>query len=256
MTDTGPAPDNAAASPEPQPAAGDTPVESSQTPGTDDLDTAVATVLANADRIPPEKLRGLFPHLQPAITRRLNLFDKSVGTVARKMLEDAEVQLPEGKTVMDLLSEGDGRDFLKLISEAQAQKMKPLLDYTQQQRVNQSIAEYSALAQQEFPLVREFAKEIGPVLANDPDLAELASHGEWRGLPLVMQGVAYKLAYEKAQAELTKAQKLLEASATAAKTGRTTSRAGGPSPAGDTHGKRTLDQALEEAFKRVGQGAA
>lgn len=201
--------------------------------------------------IPPEKLQFLNPNLQQGFTRRLNLLNRSIEPVAKKMLDDAGVDLPPGKTVMDLLTDGDGKEFFRIWDAHQAKRMEPVLAHVEQQKMAQQIQEWSGYAQREFPIVKEHFEEASRLVANDPDLVEMAKTAEWRGLPYVMQGAAYKIAYDKAAAKITELQKLLDAAKVAKKTGPSTSLAGGPSEKGEKAGKVDLDTMINRAWKQA-----
>lgn len=232
-----------------------TPEQPTQEPA-EDIDALLEKLEANKDKIPAERLQFLNPDLQAGFNRRLNLLNRGVEGGVKKLLDDAGVQLPPGKTVMDLLTEDDGKEFFRVMSESQQRTLKPVMDHVEQQRESAQIAEWSGFAKREFPLVAENFDEVAKRLASNPDLAVLAKTGDWRGLPLVMQGLAYQVANEKLTKDLTEARKLLNKTKVASTVGRTTSRAGGPAPTAGAEGKMNLTKALDAAFAKIKEEGA
>ena len=244
------APVEAADSPE-TPVSGDTAAETGHTSEAEDLDALLERVKARADEIPAEKLSFLDRKFQSAFTTRVNRLNNSVGALARQTAENVGVKLPPD---LDLFSAEGQKAYADAIANAQNEKLKPVLEFTEQQRSTQQLAANLEVAKRESPMVAEHLKEIAPIFDASPDLQFLASQQGWSALPLVLEGIAYKVAHDKVAAELAQVKKLMEASTTAARTGKSTSRAGGHTPGGQPTGRWKLADAIKEAEKRVSQG--
>lgn len=259
MTTPGIVPDPVEDSVEPVVSADDTLAGEGHTPEPEpeSIDDLLAKLEARKAEIPPEKLASFNPQMQQGFNRRLNLLNKSIEPVAKKMLDDAGVELPAGKTVMDLLTDGDGKEFFRIWDEHQAKRMQPVVEHINKERMAQQIQEWSGFAQREFPIVASNFETAVKIVSQDPDLIELAKVGDWRGLPLVLQGAAYKVAYDKLLADNAKLQKLIDASKVATRAKTTTSLAGGPANGGaEPASVESIEQAINKAWQKVQEGVA
>jgi hypothetical protein len=219
-------------------------------PDEPDIDSLLTQLEAVRDKIPAERLASLNPQMQAGFTRKMNLLQQTADRV-EKGLGEMGMQLPEGKSVMDLLTEDDGKGFFEALGQVQQKNMAPVTEFVSAQRQAAQIAEMTGLAVQEFPIVKDHLDEARQIISQDGDLLKLAQTEGWRGLPYVLRGVATDLALRKLQAEHREMKKLLDASKVAGKTGTSTSRAGGiPSKESATRAK-TLEAALDEGFRRA-----
>jgi hypothetical protein len=233
------------------PVSGDTAVDTSHTSEPEDLDSLIERVKARADEIPAEKLSFLDRKFQSAFTTRVNRLNNSVGNVARTVAETVKAELPPD---IDIFSTEGQKAFADAILKAQGEQLKPVLAHNEAQRGQQLLAANLEIAKRDSPIVAEHLKDIAPIYDSSPDLQVLGMQQDYAALPLVLEGIGYKVAYDKVKTELAQVKKLMEASSTAAKTGKSTSRAGGHAPGGERAGKLKLADAIKEAEKQLGQG--
>jgi hypothetical protein len=224
------------------------------TPAEPDIDKLLADLEANRDKIPPEKLAALNPQMQVGFNRKMNRLQQSVDTVTQAAAK-AGIELPPDKTVMDLLTEDNGKGFIDLMSQIQQKSVAPMAEFVNNQKTQAKVLEMANVARSSSPLVAEHYDAIIREISGNENLATLGASLDWEALPLVMEGVAYKRGYEKAVAENKRLTTLLEKNKIATKVGSSSTLAGAP-PAKDTAPAKGLDAKIEAAYQRLKQGAA
>lgn len=272
MTETGIALEDAAASAydslggSPEPATdtkSDTGSPEGHKPATDDADSHLRWLEANKDTIPAEKIAFLDKKFQPVFTRKMNLLqsDKdafvsgksSVEKGAQALLNNAGYQLPEGKSVNDLLYENDGRGFLDAIQGVVSKQMEPVTEQIQAARENQNINEMMTVAQAFDPRVKEHLPEVLRRIDADPELTNLALRSNYgpKALPYVMQGVTQQIIAEKLAIENADLRKQLGVKAVADRVGKASTKASGGGAKNSPPAKMTLEQIAKAKYDEL-----
>lgn len=217
----------------------------------DESEVHLAWVRDNLDKIPAEKLQFADKKFQPEFTRRLNLLQGSAKTI----LEDAGVQLPEGKTVNDLIYDEGGKGFVDLLKSTVKNQMAPILDQVEVQRQNSEYSKMMNLAQAHYPEVKENFADVLKAIDSDPDLYKLATAFGGNAMPYVMGGVGFQIQAQKLATENAALRKQLDATKVAAKVGSSSTKASGgaaKTPTGETK-NLTLEQHVAMAAKRLAE---
>lgn len=224
----------------------------------DESEAHITWLRDNLDKIPAEKLQFADKKFQPDYTRRLNLLNNTKAGIesnAKAMLDEAGVQIPDGKTVNDLIYDDGGKGFVDLLKSTVKSQMAPILNQVETQRQNSEYSQYMNLAQEAFPVVKENFAEVLKLVDSNPDLTALATKGGFGGkaIPYVMAGVGYELAYNKQVQEIAALKKQLDATKVAAKVGSSSTKASGgaaKTPTGETK-SLSLEQHVALAAKRL-----
>lgn len=235
--------------------AGDTGSSDGHKPVVDEADSHIKWLEEHKDTIPTEKIAFLDRKFQPDYTRKLNLLNNDKAGItavernAKALLDNAGYQLPDGKSVSDLLYENDGKGFLDAIQGVVSRQMAPVTEQINAARENQDISHMMTVAQSFDPRVKENFPEILRRIDADPEITNLAlksSYGS-KALPYVMQGVAAQITAEKLAIENADLKKQLGVKAVADKVGRSSTKAS--SNAGATKGAPAPKMTLEQIAK-------
>ena len=197
-------------------AAAETVQAAAQTP---DVDSALEVLEKNWESIPQEKRARLDRHYQPAFNRRVNWLNNAVETAVRS----TGIDIPEGKTPLDLLTEDNGRGFAEYIGKVMETKVAPLTENLQKAEFNQNVNTAKAMAIQDMPDIAPFLDEAVSIIESTPDLLRLAMSDGGKGFYRAYQGVGAVLA-------LQKMKQTAEAAKIAQKTADGTTRAGQSAP--------------------------
>lgn len=204
-----------------------TTTESSHTPNVTELLKQLESV---KDQIQPDQVRFLDKHFQPAFSRRYNLLNDSVNEGVKTALGDAGLQLPEGKSGLDLLTENGGKDFWNTVRNVVSNEFKPLkekISAAEQQGVLQGAI---MRARKDDPNVEKHWETAIQEIDQSPDLTKLAMAGGGNGLYYVLQGVSAVHEARAKDARIRELSGLLEANKISVKTANGTTKSGSGTP--------------------------
>jgi hypothetical protein len=202
----------------------------SPTAGADDSATHIDWLSKNQDKLPPEfkeRLERPFKQDYTSKLNQLNLIRNRVEESAGGALKNAGVEIPEGKTVSDLLYEQGGKGFTDLVGKTVEQRIAPITAQIDAQRLNENLRQQMGLAQNIFPAVKENFAEAVAAVDRDKDLSAMAMYGNGQALPYVLDYAAQRLTIQKRDAEITELRKKLDGAKVANKAGTSTSKSSG-----------------------------
>lgn len=177
-------------------------------PQTPDLDRALEVLEKNWESIPQEKREKLDRHFQPAFNRRVNWLNESVAAAVKS----TGIEIPDGKTPLDLLTEDNGKGFAEYIGKVMESKISPVTQKLAGAEFNQNVNTAKALAIADMPEIAAHLDEAVAIIETTPDLLRLATSDNGKGFYRAFQGVGAVLAMRKMQAT-TEAAKIAERTA-------------------------------------------
>lgn len=255
--------DNGIVGVEPQGATGDLPgttvATPDTTPHTPNVDQLLSDLEKVADNIPPEKIRFLDKHFQPAFSRRMNILNDTVTEGVKSTLTEAGIQLPEGKTGLDLLTENGGKDFWNTVRQVVSKEFEPVKAKISAAEQQDSLRASISQAQKDNPEVSKYLNAAIETIDKDQDLTRLAMIGGGKGLYYVLQGVAATHAVRDRDATIAQLKGILDANKIAIKTSNGTTRSGTGAQKTDAvkpAKATTLKDALAIAASRFKEGEA
>lgn len=231
----------------------DTP-EAPKTPVSKSPVEMAAELKAALEALSPEERAKVYGVVQPGITRSLNLFNKQkqdLSASVAKTLGDMGIALPEGKTVMDLMTEDGGKAFADLIKGTVDASLKPVLDREKEQQTAGQLMQYAQLAKETYPEVAAHYDEALKFLMSSEDLSNFAVASDGRNLPYALMGAAAVLERDKLRAEVAELKKKVEVQEVVKKTGVRTSRAGQPPVAGGNGTVKGVEAHARAALERI-----
>jgi hypothetical protein len=212
---------------------------------TPDFNRLVEDLEKNWDKVPPELRARLDKNFQPAFNRKLNLLQNAADTAIRS----SGIQIPEGKTALDLLTENEGKDFGTYMKSVLAEEIAPIKEKIGQAEQQQTLQASIQRAVRTNPEIQPYVEKAIAVIDSDADLTKMAMLGNGNGLFYVLQAVAGFEAKDQKIRELTG---LLEKNKIAYKTAGGTTRAGAQAPkAQPTKAPKTLREAARQAMEMI-----
>lgn len=176
---------------------------------------------------------------QSAFSRRINAVKQNLDQVGRDLVSKG-IELPDGKTMYDLLSEEGGRGFVNVMSGVMEGAVAPIRDKIARAENDQMVKNQIAIAQQEYPEVKKHFARAVEIADKNPDLQEAALVQGGRYLPYILAGVAKDLELRETQQKLAEMAKVVEKAGLAVKVGSKTTQAGGKPVVGGEKKPRSL----------------
>lgn len=213
-----------------------------------------AELKAALEALSPEDRAKVYGIVQPGITRSLNLFNKQkqdLSASVAKTLGDMGIALPEGRTVMDLITEDGGKAFTDLIKGTVDASLKPVLDREKEKETASQLMGYAQLARETYPEVAERYDDAIKYLMSSEDLSNFAVAADGRNLPYALVGAAAVLERDQLRVKVAELEKKVEAQDLLKKTGVRTSRAGQTPVAGGNGSTKGIEAHARAALERI-----
>lgn len=208
---------------------------------TPDLDRLISDLEKNWDKIPAEKRAALDKSFQPAFNRRVNFLN----TALENGFKSAGIQMPEGKTALDLVTENDGKGLGEYFSSLVKSEVAPVKQAIETAQFNQNLQTARDMAIADMPDIKDHVEKAIPIIEQTPDLLKYVTETGGRGLYRALQSVGMYL-------ENQRLKSLLEQNRIATRTSAGTTRAGAGVPKQTQQPKaKTLKEAAEMAMKMV-----
>lgn len=215
---------------------------------TPDFNRLVEDLEKNWDKVPQDLRARLDKNFQPAFNKKLNLLNQNVEAAIR----NTGVQIPEGKTPLDLLTENEGKDFGAYIRGEMAKEFGPIKDKISQAEQQNVLTSAMQRAARDNPEIQPFMEASIREIDGDADLTQLAMTGNGNGIYYVLQGVAALKASQQKDQKIKALESLLDKNKIAYKTAGGTTRAGTQTPkAQQPKAPKTLKEAARQAMELI-----
>lgn len=224
----------------------ETPVSASE--HTPDLDRLVDEVAKNWDRISPEKRAALDRNFQPAFSRRVNWLNQNI----ENAIKQAGVELPAGKTGLDLVTENDGKGLGEYVARLVGGEIAPVKAAIESAQFSQNVQAARDLAVADMPEIKPHVESAVNIIEANPHLLKLARGNGGKDFYMVLQGVGSALEVQRLKVELKQRDDLLAKNKIAVRTAGGTTRAGAGAPKTQQPMKaKDLKEAAQMALKIV-----
>lgn len=234
-TDTAPVTDSVA---QETPASTDTATAPEQSP---DYAQLVSQIEKDWEKIPETERAKLDKRFQPAFTRRNNFLNQNL----ENGFKSADIPLPEGKTALDLVTEGDGRGLGEYFRSIVKAEVGPVQQVIQKAEFNQNLQTARDLAIADMPELRDHLEKAIPIIEGTPDLLKYVTDTNGRGLYRALQSVGVVLENQRLKG-------ILEQNKIATKTANGTTRAGAGAPKQTSQSQpKTVKEAAAMAMKQI-----